>query len=185
MMQHLRAAVTLVGFFTLLLGLVYPLVVTAFAQLLFQEKANGSLIERGGRVVGSSLLGQQFSSPRYFWSRPSATTPPYNAAASGGSNLAVTNPAFYEAIEARVVALQKADPQNTALIPVDLVTASASGLDPHISLPAADYQVSRVARARRMDETVVRSLIAEFTLTPAFGEPYVNVLELNLALDKK
>lgn len=172
---------------TLLTGLVYPLAVTGLAQLLFPNQANGSLIVRDGKVIGSRLIGQYFDRPEYFWSRPSATAPfPYNAAASAGSNLGPTNPALIEAVKARVAALRAADPGNDSPIPVDLVTASGSGLDPHISPAAALYQAKRVARARSLDEAVVRNLIADHTeerQLRLLGERRVNVLQLNLALD--
>jgi len=187
MWQHVRPAIMILLSLTVLTGLLYPLTVTGLAQLLFPVQANGSLIVRDGKPVGSSLIGQPFTDPTYFWSRPSATSPfPYNAAASGGSNLGPTNPALIEAVKARVAALQAADPSNRAPIPVDLVTASASGLDPHISPAAADYQVPRVARLRGMDEADVRQLVARHTLGRQFGllgEPRVNVLLLNLDLD--
>jgi len=173
--------------FTLLTGLVYPLAVTGIAQLIFPYQANGSLMQRNGQGIGSRLIGQSFTDPQYFWGRPSATAPfPYNAAASSGSNLASTNPALEQAIQARIQALQSADPGNDAPIPVDLVTASASGLDPHISVAAALYQVPRVALKRGLSEAQVRLLVEQYTQAPQFGllgEPRVNVLMLNLALD--
>ena len=173
--------------FTLLTGLVYPLAVTGIAQLIFPYQANGSLMQRNGQGIGSQLIGQSFTDPQYFWGRPSATAPfPYNAAASSGSNLASTNPALEQAIQARIQALQSADPGNDAPIPVDLVTASASGLDPHISVAAALYQVPRVALRRGLSEAQVRLLVEQYTQGPQFGllgEPRVNVLMLNLALD--
>jgi K+-transporting ATPase ATPase C chain len=173
--------------FTLLTGLVYPLAVTGIAQLIFPYQANGSLMQRDGQGIGSQLIGQSFTAPQYFWGRPSATAPfPYNAAASSGSNLASTNPALEQAIQARIQALQSADPGNDSPIPVDLVTASASGLDPHISVDAALYQVPRVARERSLSEAQVRLLVAQYTEGPQFGflgEPRINVLMLNLALD--
>jgi K+-transporting ATPase ATPase C chain len=174
---------------TILTGLIYPLAVTGIAQAIFPHQANGSLLIKDGRPIGSALIGQPFDEARYFWGRPSATSPvPYNAAASSGSNLGPTNPALIQAVQTRIAALKAADPENTALIPVDLVTASGSGLDPHISPAAADYQVRRVARARGrgMDERVVRRLVAEQTEGRQFGllgEPRVNVLQLNLTLD--
>jgi K+-transporting ATPase ATPase C chain len=172
---------------TVLTGVVYPLVVTAIAQLAFPLEANGSLVEVHGRVVGSHLLGQAFASPRYFWSRPSATSPgSYNSAASSGSNLGPTNPALRAAVTQRVAALRAADPRHTASVPVDLVTASGSGLDPHISPAAAAYQVARIAHARGLTEDQVRDLVTAHTEGRTFGllgEPRVNVLELNLALD--
>jgi K+-transporting ATPase ATPase C chain len=171
----------------LLTGVVYPLAVTGIARLAFPGQASGSLIERGRRRAGSALLGQSFSRPEYFWSRPSATAPhPYNGAASAGTNLGPTHPALVEAVARRVAALRAADPDNTRPVPVDLVTASASGLDPHISPAAAYYQVERVARARGLAADAVRGLIAEHTegrTLGVLGEPRVNVLELNLALD--
>lgn len=183
----LRPALMLLTFFTIVTGLVYPLAVTGLAQLIFPFQANGSLIVRGDRPIGSALIGQPFADPRYFWGRPSATTPfPDNAAAASGSNLGQGNPALHQQVARRIAALRAADPKNIQPAPVDLVTASGSGLDPHISPAAAGYQVGRVARARGMDEAKVRALviarIEERTLG-IFGEPRVNVLQLNLALD--
>lgn len=182
-----RPALSLFILLTLITGLAYPLAVTGLAQLLFPAQANGSLVKVGGVVVGSALIGQPFSQPGHFWSRPSATAPDaYNAAASSGSNLGPGNPALAGAVAARIAALRAADPGNTAPVPVDLVTASASGLDPHISAAAADYQVSRVARARGLPAAQVRALVAQYTqgrLLGFLGEPRVNVLKLNLALD--
>jgi len=174
---------------TLVAGAVYPALVTLIAQTLFAEQANGSLIKTAnGDAVGSKLIGQSFSDPNYFWNRPSATAPyPYNAAASGGSNLGPTNPALREAVAARIQALKQADPDNLAPVPVDLVTASASGLDPHISPAAAEYQLKRVAKLRKIDASKLRQLIAahsEGRQWGVFGEPRVNVLLLNLALDR-
>ncbi len=187
MKEHLRPALTMLLLMTVLTGVVYPLTVTGLAQLFFQEQANGSVIVREGKVIGSNLIGQYFDKPEYFWTRPSATTPfPYNAAASGGSNLGPTNPVLIEAVKARVIALRAADPGNDVAIPVDLVTSSGSGLDPHISPAAALYQVKRVARARGLDEAVVRTLLSEHTEERQFkllGEQRVNVVQLNLALD--
>jgi K+-transporting ATPase ATPase C chain len=172
---------------TLITGFVYPLVVTGFAKAFFPSQAAGSLIKKDGKVVGSSLIGQSFSDAKYFWSRPSATAPmPYNAAASTGSNLGPLNPALIDAIKSRVESLHTADPDNKLPVPVDLVTASASGLDPHISVVAADYQVARVAKARGLSNEAVKTLIAGHTQARVLGflgEPRVNVLELNLALD--
>lgn len=187
MSTFLRPALVLLALFTLLTGGLYPLTVTALAQGLFPQQANGSLLVANNQSVGSTLIGQPFDAPRYFWSRPSATAPfPYNAAASAGSNLGPTNAALVEAVQARVEALRAADPSNNAPIPVDLVTASASGLDPHISVAAALYQVPRVARERSLDEATVRALVAEHTEgreLGLLGEPRVTVLQLNLALD--
>lgn len=189
MKKHIRPALTMLLIVTVLTGLVYPLAVTGMAQLLFPDQANGSLVVQGGKVMGSKLIGQYFDKPEYFWSRPSATAPfPYNAAASGGSNLGPTNPALIEAVTARVAALRAADPGNESPIPVDLVTASGSGLDPHISPAAAYYQVKRVARARGLDETAVYYLVLQHIdgrQFGIFGESRVNVLRLNLALDAK
>jgi K+-transporting ATPase ATPase C chain len=187
MKDQIRPSLTMLLILTVLTGLVYPLAVTGLAQLFFPDQANGSLIVHNGKVIGSKLIGQYFDKPEYFWSRPSATSPfPYNAAASGGSNLGPTNPALIEAVKARVAALRAADPGNDSPIPVDLVTASGSGLDPHISPAAALYQVKRVARARDVDENRIRGLIARHTEGRQFGllgERRVNVLQLNLALD--
>jgi K+-transporting ATPase ATPase C chain len=172
---------------TLLTGIGYPLAVTAIGQALFPTQANGTLIVKDGTVVGSSLIGQPFDDPKYFWSRLSATAPVgYNAAASSGSNLGPLNDALVDAAKARVEALKQADPGNRLPIPVDLVTASGSGLDPHISPAAARYQVGRVARARNLPEATVQSLVAQHTYgrqLGVLGEPVVDVLELNLALD--
>jgi len=187
-LKQLRPALVVLALFTVITGLVYPLVVTGLAQALFPRQANGSLIVQGGRPVGSALIGQPFDDPRYFWGRPSATVPfPYNAAASAGSNLGPASKDLVEAVQARVAALRAADPGNTAPIPVDLVTSSASGLDPQISVAAALYQAPRVARARGLSIDAVRALIARHTEGRQFdilGEPRVNVLELNLALDE-
>ncbi len=172
---------------TVVTGLCYPLAVTGLAQVLFPRQANGSLIVDHGAVVGSELIGQPFSDPKHFWSRPSATSPhAYNAASSGGSNLGPTNQALIDQVRQNVAALRRADPGNTAPVPVDLVTSSASGLDPDISVAAALYQVSRVARGRGLPVETVRRLVARHTAGRQFGilgEPRVNVLELNRALD--
>lgn len=183
----LRPAIVLFALLTLLAGIIYPLVVTLLARAMFPRQASGSLIERNGHVIGSTLIGQNFSEPGHFWGRPSATTPqPYNGLGSTGSNLGPLNPALTDAIKARLAALRAADPGNTAPVPVDLVTASGSGLDPHISVAAAEYQAARVARARGLPLERVRALIAAHTegrLLGVLGEPRVNVLELNLAVD--
>jgi len=169
-------------------GIVYPLAVTGISRLCCSAQAQGSLLERNGQLIGSSLVGQPFDQPQYFWSRPSATTPqPYNGASSGGSNLGPTNPAQLDAVKARVAALQQADPGNTRPVPVDLVTASASGLDPDISPAAAEYQLTRVARARGLEIARVRALVEAHVRGRQWailGEPRINVLELNLALDQ-
>jgi K+-transporting ATPase ATPase C chain len=183
-----RPAVTLFLIMTVLLGVVYPFAVTGLSQLLFHDQAAGSLVVVNGKAVGSRIIGQSFSEPKYFWSRPSATAPqPYNAIASSGSNLGPLNPALTDAVASRIAALKAADPTNALAVPVDLVTASASGLDPDISIAAARYQAARVARARGLDPAAVRSLIdahAHGKLFGLVGEPHVNVLELNLALDR-
>jgi potassium-transporting ATPase KdpC subunit len=183
----LRPVLVLFVVLSLVTGLAYPFAVAGIAKVLFPQQAAGSFVERGGKVVGSTLIGQSFSDPRNFWSRPSATSPgPNNATASGGSNLGPSNPALVDAVKGRVAALRAADPGNQAPIPVDLVTASASGLDPEISVAAAQYQAARVARVRGVPVERVRSLIGEHANGQRFGflgEPRVNVLELNLALD--
>jgi K+-transporting ATPase ATPase C chain len=188
-MSELRPALIVFALLTVLTGIAYPLVVTGIGQAAFHGRANGSIIESGGRALGSQLLGQAFSDPKHFWSRPSATSPaPYNGAVSGGSNQGPLNPALESAVKDRIAALRAADPGNTAPVPVDLVTASGSGLDPHISPAAAEYQVGRVARERKMSRDDVRKLVAEHTQGRTFGvlgEPRVNVLELNLALDAR
>ncbi len=182
-----RPALIILLLFTLLTGVIYPLAVTGIAQLVFPHQANGSLILKNGLVTGSELIGQQFSDPKYFWGRLSATSPnPYNAAASSGSNYGPTNPALFDEVKTRIAALKAADPGNTQPIPVDLVTSSGSGLDPNISVAAALYQLPRVARQRGLSEATVRNLVDQYTSgrTLGFiGEPRVNVLELNLALD--
>jgi len=189
MIAQLRPALMTLLVLTVLTGLMYPLAVTGLAQGLFPEQANGSLIVREGHVTGSKLIGQYFAKPEYFWGRPSATTPfPYNAAASAGSNLGPTNPALVNEVKVRVAALRAADPGNNLPIPIDLVTSSGSGLDPHISPAAASYQIRRVAHARGLDEAVVRNVVARHTSGRQFGvlgEPRVNVLLLNLALDEE
>ncbi len=186
MQTILRPALVLFIALSALTGLVYPLAVTGVAQAVFPQQAAGSLVLQDGKAVGSTLIGQSFSDPRNFWGRPSATTPmAYNAAASGGANLGPLNPALADAVKARVEALRAADPGNQAVVPVDLVTTSASGLDPHISPAAARYQAGRVARLRGLPQAQVEQLIAAHTETPLLGlvgEPRVNVLALNLAL---
>ena len=178
-----RPALSLFLALSVVTGVIYPLAVSGVAQAIFPRQAAGSVIERGGRVIGSALIGQSFDGPRYFWSRPSATSPqPYNGLASGGSNLGPENPALIDAVKARVAALRRADPGNPLPIPVDLVTASASGLDPDISPAAARYQVARVARARGLAAEAVQALVDAHTIGRQwgiFGEPRVNVLELN------
>lgn len=189
MLAQIRAALVSLVFFTLLTGVAYPLLVTGVALTVFPRQARGSVLVDGGKERGSLLIGQPFTDPRYFWGRPSATNPPYNGGSSSGSNLGPTNPALIEAVKARVQALRDADPDNHALVPIDLVTASASGLDPHISPAAAEYQIARVAGLRRdqgLDEAKIRALVASHTEARQFGilgEPRVNVLALNLALD--
>jgi len=187
MSSLLRPAIVLFLIMTVLTGIAYPLVVTGIAQVVFPGQAGGSLLVKDGKVVGSRLIGQSFSETKYFWSRPSATAPqPYNGLASSGSNLGPLNPALTDGIRTRVEVLRAADPTNKAPIPVDLVTASASGLDPDISLAAAYYQVPRVARVRGLKGDAVRALIAAHArgrLLGVVGEPRVNVLDLNLALD--
>jgi K+-transporting ATPase ATPase C chain len=183
-LQSLRMLVVL----TVLTGVVYPLVTWGIAQLAFPGAANGSLIAQNGKVVGSALIGQPFDDPKYFWSRPSATTPqPYNSAASSGSNQGPTNPALADAVKDRIKALRDADSGNAATVPADLVTASGSGLDPEISIAAAEYQLARVARARGMPFDSVRGLVSANTMGRTFGvlgEARVNVVKLNLALDR-
>ena len=182
-----RPAIVLLIVLTALTGIAYPFLVTGVAQVIFPAQAAGSLVTADGKIIGSRLIGQPFSDPKYFWSRPSATSPqPYDALSSGGSNLGPLNPALTDAVKARIAALRAADPTNHAPIPVDLVTASASGLDPDISPAAAYYQAGRVARARGLAPDRIRALIAEHTrrsLLGVIGSPRVNVLELNLALD--
>jgi len=183
-----RPAFSLLVILTVLTGAAYPLIVTGISQVLFRGEANGSLIVQDGKAVGSKLIGQPFADPKHFWSRASATSPyPYNAAASSGSNQGPTNPALLEAVAERIKALKDADPGNPLPIPVDLVTASASGLDPHISPAAAEYQVGRVARERNLDPARLRAIVAKHTQgrdLGFLGEPRVNVLELNLDLDR-
>jgi len=187
MQTILRPALVLFAALTLVCGVLYPLAITGVAQAAFPDQANGSLVERHGQVVGSDLIGQSFSAPGYFWGRPSATAPmPNNGGGSGGSNQGPLNPALQEAVKGRVAALRALDPANAAPVPVDLVTASASGLDPEISVAAAYYQVARVARVRALPLDRVEALVGEHTegrFLGLFGEARVNVLALNLSLD--
>jgi K+-transporting ATPase ATPase C chain len=187
--RYLRPGLSLLLALTLLLGLVYPLIITGVSKVAFRSQAEGSLIKRGDTLIGSRLIGQSFSDPKYFWGRPSATSPqPNNGTASAGSNLGPLNPALIDKVNANAKALRDADPTNEQPIPVELVTASASGVDPDISPAAAQYQAARVARVRNLSLTAVQSLIAEHTRGPLlgiFGESQINVLELNLALDQR
>jgi K+-transporting ATPase ATPase C chain len=187
MLRQIKIALIFLVVFTVITGIIYPLFVTGLAQAFFNHQANGSLIETGGNISGSELIGQPFSDPKYFWGRLSATAPfPYNASASSGSNYGPSNPALLDAVQARINALKAVDPDNNAPIPVDLVTFSASGLDPDISVAAANYQVARVARYRGLSKAQVEELVNEFTegrQSGILGEPRVNVLKLNLALD--
>jgi K+-transporting ATPase ATPase C chain len=187
MLKQLKTALIFLGIFTVVTGIIYPLFVTGVAQVFFRRQANGSMITENGTITGSELIGQPFSDPKYFWGRLSATTAfPYNAAASSGSNYGPSNPALLDAAQARIDALKAADPGNNAPIPVDLVTSSASGLDPDISIAAANYQVPRIARYRGLSETQVSELVRQYTEGRQFGilgEPRVNVLKLNVALD--
>ncbi len=185
----IRNSIMALLLFAILTGIIYPVVVTGISQVVFPHRANGNIITKNGKAVGSSLLGQQFENPKYFWGRLSATTPyPYNGGSSTGSNLGPNNPDLVKAAQARIDALHAADPANTEKIPVDLVTASGSGLDPHISPAAAEYQLHRVAKIRGIDEAKMRTLIEQHTKgrwIGLVGEPVVNVLELNLALDEQ
>ena len=187
MKAHLRPCLVLFTLLTLLTGVAYPALITVIAQVVFHDQANGSVIMLNGKAVGSDLIGQTFDDPGYFWGRPSATGPTgYNSAASSGSNLGPTNPALLDAIKGRVEAIRAAHPDQTTSVPVDLVTASGSGLDPHISPAAAEFQVARVAKVRGLSEDKVRESVASNTEDRTFGvlgEPRVNVLRLNLALD--
>lgn len=188
MLRTIKNALGLLIIFTILTGIIYPFAVTWFARVVFPVQAGGSLIIRNGIPVGSALIGQPFSDIRYFRGRPSATQPfPYNAASSGGSNQGQSNPDLLKSVQERIAMLKAADPENERPVPVDLVTASGSGLDPHISPAAAEYQVHRVAKERGMDEAKVRALVEAYTERRQFGilgEPAVNVLKLNLALDE-
>ncbi len=188
MFANLIPALRMLVVLSVLTGVAYPLLVTGIAQLAFPWRANGSLLIENQKVVGSELIGQPFADPKYFWGRPSATSPqPYNSGASSGSNLGARNPALAEAVTARIKALRDADPEATGPVPADLVTTSASGLDPHISVAAADYQISRIAKARGLAPEALRALVAQHTQPPTFGvlgEKRVNVLQLNLNLDR-
>jgi len=189
MLSYLKPAAIMLLLLTLLTGVIYPALVTAIAQVFFADQANGSLIkDQQDQHIGSALIGQSFNDPKYFWGRPSATGPyPYNAAASSGSNLGPTNPALIDTVTTRIAALKTADPGNKAAVPVDLVTTSGSGLDPHISPAAAEYQINRLSKARHLDPNKLRDLVTQMTEArqwQVFGEPRVNVLLLNLALDR-
>ncbi|MEP7186672.1 MAG: potassium-transporting ATPase subunit KdpC [Rhodanobacter sp.] len=189
MSKLLRQSLSLLLLMTIFTGVLYPLAATGLAQLIFPHQANGSLIVKNGKPIGSALIGQSFTEPKYFWGRPSATSPnAYNGASSSGSNLGPTNPALTEAVKQRIASLRAADPSNAAPVPVDLVTASGSGLDPQISPAAAQYQLARVAKARGMTASQLQALVNQFTEGRQFGvlgEPRVNVLQLNLALDAR
>jgi K+-transporting ATPase ATPase C chain len=187
MLKMIRPVIVSLFIFTILTGAIYPMVVTGIAQLIFPDRANGSLLVKDGKLVGSSLIGQPFDDPKYFWGRLSATSPfPYNSASSSGSNLAETNPDLVKNAQGRIDALKAADPQAGKQVPVDLATASGSGLDPHISPAAAEFQIKRVAKARALDDAKVRAIVAQYSegrQLGVLGEPMVNVLKLNLALD--
>jgi K+-transporting ATPase ATPase C chain len=187
--RYLRPSLSLILAMTVLLGIIYPLIITGISKVAFRSQAEGSLLKKGDTLIGSRLIGQNFSDPKYFWGRPSATSPqPYNGIASGGSNLGPLNPALIDKVTASAKALHDADPSNEQPVPVELVTASASGLDPDISPAAAEYQAGRVARARNLPVATVQSLIAAHERGPLLGilgEPTINVLELNIALDKQ
>ena len=187
MLKMIRPVIVSIFIFTILTGVIYPLIVTGISQLVFPGQAGGSLLLKDGKPAGSSLIGQPFDDPKYIWGRLSASSPfPYNAAASSGSNLAETNPDLVKNVQGRLDALKAADPQAANQVPVDLVTASGSGLDPHISPAAAEYQAKRIAKERGLDESKVQALVAKYTegrQLGILGEPRVNVLKLNLALD--
>jgi len=186
--EQIKPAIYIFIVLTIITGIIYPLFVTGVAQVFLHDKANGSLIYRDGKPVGSALIGQAFEDPKYLWGRLSATSPfPFNAASSSGSNIGPSNPALLDAVKARINALKAADPDNKLLLPVDLVTSSASGLDPHVSLAAAYYQIPRIARLRGLTQDAVRALVTQYTINRflgLIGEPVVNVLEVNLALDE-
>jgi K+-transporting ATPase ATPase C chain len=187
-MRQLKPAVMLFITFTILTGIIYPAVITGLAQLIFPHQANGSLIIRDGQIIGSELIGQQFNDPKYFWGRPSATIDtPYDASHSGGSNLSAVNPELEKRVQTRIQTLRDADPENIQLIPVDLATSSASGLDPNISVASAEYQAARVARVRDLPIAQMDALIKQYThnrILGILGERTINVLEINLALDE-
>jgi K+-transporting ATPase KdpC subunit len=187
MWRQFRIIVLLLAVFTLITGVLYPLAVTGIAKVVFNRQSNGSLIDQNGNIAGSELIGQPFSDPKYFWGRLSATSPvAYNAAASSGSNLGPNNPELVKAVQSRIEALKAIDPDNQSPVPVDLVTFSGSGLDPDISVAAANYQIGRVARNRGIESTIVADMVKRFTQgrqLGILGEPRVNVLKLNLALD--
>lgn len=187
--RYLRPGFSLIVLMTLVTGIIYPLIITGASKVAFATEARGSLVERDGRLIGSRLIGQNFTDPKYFWGRPSATSPqPYNGTASGGSNLGPLNPALIDKVKANAKALREADPANSAPIPVELVTASTSGLDPDISPAAAYYQAGRVAQTRKIPLDELRALIAAHRREPllgVLGEPTINVLELNMALDQR
>ena len=184
--REIKSAILTFLVLTLITGILYPLFVTGIAQLVFPKQANGSLVYRNGKPIGSSLIGQPFDDPKYFWGRVSAASPQYNASSSSGSNIGPANPVLISEVKGRIKALQTADPGNKASVPVDLVTSSASGLDPHISLAAANYQVARVARIRGLSQNSIQAIVKQHTygrFLGLIGEPVVNVLEVNLALD--
>ena len=184
--EYVRPAILALFILTIITGIIYPLFITGVAQALFHDQANGSLIYQGGKIMGSSFIGQPFDDPKYLWGRISATTPQYNASSSSGSNIGPTNPALIDEIKGRIKALKDADPGNMAPIPIDLVTSSASGLDPHISLAAAYYQIPRIAKRRGITENALRDIMRKNTTGRLFGligEPVVNVLKVNLDLD--
>lgn len=187
MSSQIRPALIIFALLTVFTGGIYPMIVTGIGAALFHDEASGSLIVRDGKLIGSTLIGQNFADPKYFWGRPSATSPmPYNPLASSGSNQGPLNPALTDAVKARIEALRAADRGNTAAVPVDLVTASGSGLDPHISVASANYQVARVARLRGIEPAKLSALVAKHAagrFLGVLGEPRINVLELNIALD--
>ncbi len=186
MKEHIRPAITVFIILTVITGIIYPLAVTGIAQIFFHTQANGSLIVKDGKTIGSSLIGQNFDDPKYLWGRLSATSPAYNAAASSGSNLGPLNPAVTSNAQGRIDALKAADSKNNTSVPVDLVTSSGSGLDPHISLAAASYQIPRIAQVRGLPQATVKAIVEQNTtgrFLGLLGEPVVNVLNVNLTLD--